>query len=116
MLVTLVLFGGGIVGFSLSPTIWIGSVFLAIAGFGYLASNTSATTRLLLDVGEHQHGRIMALWSVAFLGLRPFASLADGAIGDAFGVRAAGVCLALPVLVAAVAILVWERRRIRSPA
>ena len=32
----------------------------------------------------------MALWSVAFLGLRPIASLTDGAIAGAFGVRAAG--------------------------
>ena len=41
----------------------------------------------------------MALWSVAFIGLRPLASLADGAIADTLGVRAAGVCLALSVLV-----------------
>ena len=32
----------------------------------------------------------MALWSVAFLGLRPVASLTDGAIAGAFGVRPAG--------------------------
>ena len=104
MLVTLTMLGGGIIGFSLSPTMWIGAVFLAIAGFGYLASNTAATTRLQLGVEEHQWGRIMALWSVAFLGLRPFASLADGAIGDAFGVRTAGVCLAVPALCGAAAI------------
>jgi hypothetical protein len=39
----------------------------------------------------------MALWSVAFLGLRPVASLV-GAIAGAFGVRVAGVVLALPAL------------------
>jgi hypothetical protein len=38
----------------------------------------------------------MALWSVAFLGLRPVASLLDGAIAGAFGVRVATVCLAVP--------------------
>ena len=70
------------------------SLFLAVAGFGYLASNTSATSRLQLEVAEHQRGRIMALWSVAFLGLRPIASLTDGAIAGAFGVRAPGVVLA----------------------
>ena len=48
----------------------------------------------------------MALWGVAFLGLRPIASLADGGIGDVFGVRAAGVCLALPCALGAAAILV----------
>ena len=39
--------------------------------------------------------------ALAFLGLRPFASLLDGAIASAFGVRAAGVVLSLPALVAA---------------
>ena len=51
----------------------------------------------------------MALWSVAFLGLRPVASLADGAIAGAFGVRVAGVVLALPAFVAAV--LIYRRVR-----
>jgi hypothetical protein len=51
----------------------------------------------------------MALWSVAFLGLRPIASLADGAIAGAFGVRAAGVSLAVPALAAAGAIYLLQR-------
>jgi hypothetical protein len=53
----------------------------------------------------------MALWSVAFLGLRPIASLADGAIAGAFGVRAAGVVLAVPVLAAATSIYFLQRHQ-----
>ena len=87
----------------------LGYLFLVVAGFGYLASNTAATSRLQLDVAENQRGRIMALWSVAFLGLRPIASLLDGAISGAFGVRAAGVVLALPVLVIAAGIYFLQR-------
>jgi MFS family permease len=111
LMATLALAGIGIGGFALSPSIWIGFAFLAVAGFGYLSSNTAATTRLQLDVAPHQRGRIMALWSVAFLGLRPLASLVDGGIADVFGVRAAGVVLAVPALLAAAAILVVDRRR-----
>ena len=51
----------------------------------------------------------MALWSVAFLGLRPIASLTDGAIAGAFGVRAAGVVLAVPALAARRAIYFLQR-------
>jgi MFS family permease len=109
MLATLLLLAGGVVGFSLTPTIWIGFGLLVVAGFGYLASNTSATSRLQLEVADHQRGRIMALWSVAFLGLRPLASLADGAIAGAFGVRAAGVVLAAPALSGAVAVYFLQR-------
>jgi MFS family permease len=98
MVATLAVLGLGVIGFSISQWLALGFVFLALAGFGYLASNTHATTRLQLEVEESQRGRIMALWSVAFLGLRPVASLVDGAIAGAFGVRVAGVVLALPAL------------------
>lgn len=116
MTMTLAGLGAGIVGFALSPTIWLGLAFLAVAGFGYLASNTSATSRLQLDVAEHHRGRIMALWSVAFLGLRPAASLLDGALAEAFGVRTAGVVLALPAFACAAAIVALPRLAGYRPA
>jgi len=114
MAVTLSLLGFGIVGFSVSP--WLPPAFalLVIAGFGYLASNTSATSRLQLEVEDTQRGRVMALWSVAFLGLRPFASIVDGTIAGAFGVRVAGVCLALPALAGAATVVVATRKRLHS--
>jgi MFS family permease len=101
MALTLAALGTGIALFSLTPWLPVGFAFLALAGFGYLSSNTAATTRLQLGVAPQHRGRIMALWSIAFLGLRPVASLTDGAIAGAFGVRAAGVVLALPALLAA---------------
>jgi MFS family permease len=107
---TLLLLSAGIIAFSLSPSLLVAAPFLLIAGFGYLASNARATTQLQLEVDETQRGRVMALWSVAFLGLRPFASLVDGALAAAVGVRFAGVVLALPALLAAVLIA----RRIRA--
>jgi MFS family permease len=106
MALTLFMLGAGVAAFSLCPWLPLGFVLLFGAGFGYLASNTSATTRLQLGVEEWQRGRMMALWSVAFLGLRPFASLLDGAIAHAWSVRAAGVVLAMPALVAAAAVAV----------
>jgi MFS family permease len=112
MAAALVVFAGGITGFSLSPWLWLGFCFLTVAGFGYLTSNTSATSQLLLGVDDSQRGRIMALWSVAFIGLRPIASLADGAIAATFGVRVAGVCLAMPCALAALALLRLDRRQL----
>jgi MFS family permease len=98
MFATLLMLGGGMVAFSLSPALVLGLPLLFVAGFGYLASNAHATSRLQLGVEPWERGRIMALWSVAFLGLRPFASIIDGAIAGVFGVRTAGVVLALPAL------------------
>src|SRR5204862_6388059 len=90
--------------FSLAPGLPVALVALFVAGFGYLASNTSATGRLQLEVAESQRGRIMALWGIAFLGVRPLASLVDGAIASSAGVRTAGVVLALPALTVALVI------------
>jgi MFS family permease len=109
MAATLVVMSVGIAGFSVSPTIWIGFAFLAVGGFGYLMTNTAATSQLLLGVDDSQRGRIMALWSVAFIGLRPIASLVDGGIASTFGVRAAGVTLALPTLLIAAALTFLRR-------
>jgi MFS family permease len=113
---TLSLLGLGVVAFSLSPWLSLGFLFLFVAGLGYLASNTSATTRLQLGVSEAQRGRIMALWGVAFLGLRPIASIADGAIASAAGVRAAGVILALPALAGAAVLVAISARQAPSQA
>jgi MFS family permease len=116
MFSTLLLLGGGLVAFSLSPWLELALPFLFVAGFGYLASNTHATARLQLGVEPWERGRIMALWSVAFLGLRPFASILDGAIAAAFGVRVAGIVLALPALGCAVWMAVRARTRGWGPA
>jgi MFS family permease len=106
--VTLTLMGSGVVAFSVLPFFPLALACLFVAGFGYLASNTAATSFLQLGVTESQRGRIMALWSIAFLGLRPFASLVDGAIASSFGVRVAGVALSLPALVAAGLLARWR--------
>jgi hypothetical protein len=114
LVATLALLGLGMVAFSLCTWLVVAFVPLFFAGFGYLASNTAATTRLQLGVRESQRGRIMALWSIAFLGMRPFASLVDGAVASAFGVRVAGVVLALPALGCAAAIAVSARARVHA--
>ncbi len=110
MAMTLAFAGGGVMLFALTPWFPLALVFLAFAGLGYLLSNTAATSRLQLSVAENQRGRIMALWSIAFLGIRPIASLVDGAIAGTFGVRTAGVVMPLPLLLGAVLVARSARR------
>jgi hypothetical protein len=107
---TLLLMAVSVIAYCLTPWMLLAFVPLFTAGFGYLSSNTAATARLQLGVAEVYRGRIMALWSIAFLGLRPFASIVDGALAAAFGVRVAGIVLALPALVLALLIYRTIRR------
>jgi MFS family permease len=101
------MFGSAVIVYSLSPSMWVALPFLFVAGVGYLSVNARVTTQLQLGVDEGHQGRIMALWAVAFVGVRPFASLSAGAIADVVSVRLAGVVLALPLIV--VAALLWRR-------
>lgn len=105
------LMGAGLLGFGLMPSLWLGAACLAVSGFGYLAGQTRATTLLQLEVDDRQRGRVMALWSVAFLGSRPFASLIDGGVARLAGVRATTILFAMPVLAAAGVVLVGHKPR-----
>jgi MFS family permease len=115
MAVTVGLLGAGIAAVGATPWLPLAFLVLAVAGFGYLSSNTSATARLQLAVAENQRGRIMALWSIAFLGVRPIASICDGALSGAFGVRPAAAVMALPALLAA-GVLARSRASSAGPA
>ena len=114
--VTLTMLAACLAAFSLLPNLTWALPVLFLGGVAYLASNTSATVQLQLSVEEHERGRVMALWNIAFLGLRPFASLADGGIASAFGVRAAGVALTVPALLAALLLAASLRRPAWLPA
>ena len=101
--------GVGTLLYALAPTIELSALGMLIAGYGYLTSSTTTTAALQLGVDPSQRGRIMAIWSVAFVGVRPFSALLDGGIASGFGLRAAGVVFALPALVMA-GLLLWRRR------
>ena len=57
----------------------------------------------------------MAIWSVAFIGIRPLASLADGAIAAWWGVGPATLVMATPAAVAVFVSLALGRRRQAVP-
>ena len=107
---TLALFGTGMIAFALSPAFGVGLAALVAAGAGYLSSQTRVTTLLQLEVSDAERGRVMALWSVAFLGTRPIASLVDGGLATALGPRWATLLMALPALVAAAAMTMGPGR------
>jgi MFS family permease len=107
---------GGMVALGLSSAVWFGLIALFVSGFGFLTATTSATTAVQLEVEDSKRGRVMALWSVAFLGVRPFGSLVDGAVASAVGLRAAACLMAVPAAVVSVMMLVMVMRRTQRTA
>lgn len=89
----------GVVGFgatalglgTLGVARWValGMVGFALAGAGFMLATTALNTRIQRRVPDDLRGRVMALWSVAFLGSRPVAAAVNGLIADWFSVAAA---------------------------
>ena len=76
-------------------------VGLGIAGVGMPLSLNAYTTIVQDGLPDGMRGRVMALWSMAFIGSRPLAATLDGAVADAAGVRVALVTAAVLILVGA---------------
>jgi MFS family permease len=93
--------GGGMILVGLAPVMEIALLGMAISGAGFIAGITRSTARLQIEVPDAQRGRVMALWSVAFIGTRPIAALVSGVVAEFAGARVATIVLALPVLIAA---------------
>jgi MFS family permease len=104
------LMGLAMLGFAVSPSLPLALVALFCGGYGFMVTNTGATTALALEAAPEQRGRVMALWSLCFLGTRPAASLTDGALASTVGLREAAVVMTLPVLAAGAAMAVLRRR------
>lgn len=87
--------GLGIAAAAPLPAVALGG--FAISGMGSMFGLTGFTSLLHRRIPDHLRGRVMALWSLAFLGTRPIAALVDGAAADAVGPRLA---MAFAVMVA----------------
>lgn len=80
-----VIVGAGMIGFSLSRTLWISLLSLAIIGFGMITHMASCNTILQTIVPNRVRGRVMSFYTMAFLGMTPFGSLLGGALAARVG-------------------------------
>ncbi len=77
----------GLTAAAVAPVAAAMVVGFALTGAGFVLALTGFTSVLQRRIPDELRGRIMALWSVAFLGNRPFAAALDGAAADLVGVR-----------------------------
>lgn len=85
-----------------SQRVWLALPLLVIIGFGILVTSVSVNMILQTIVDDDKRGRVMSLYTAAFLGIAPFGSLAAGAVADVIGVAATltagGLCCAAGAL------------------
>jgi MFS family permease len=79
------LYGLTLVGFALSTNLPLSIVLLFASGAGYMTAIAASNTLIQTLVEEHLRGRVMAFYTMAFLGTMPVGSLAAGAIAERIG-------------------------------
>jgi MFS family permease len=93
------LFGVGLIGFSLSDKVWLSVPILSLTGFAMMVQMAASNTLLQTIVEEDKRGRVMSLYTLAFLGMVPLGSQLAGSVAHALGapvsVRLGGGCCCL---------------------
>jgi len=78
-------FGTGLITFSLSRSFVLSMVLLVVAGGGFMVQMASSNTLLQTMVQEEMRGRVMSFYAMAFTGTTPFGSLLGGFLADRIG-------------------------------
>ncbi|MDA8292680.1 MAG: MFS transporter, partial [Actinomycetota bacterium] len=81
------IFGGAILLASLAPDIGAEIVALVLVGYGSVSFLARSNSTLQLEAAPAMRGRVMALWSVAFMGSTPVGGPLIGWVTDLGGAR-----------------------------
>jgi len=105
MVIATVSFGVALVVFGASRALWLALLALPVAGAGFMVEMASTNTILQTITEERLRGRVMAFYTLAFLGTAPIGSLLAGVVANRIGAPAtivAGgvVCIAAGVWLA----------------
>jgi MFS family permease len=100
-------FGACLAVFALSHWFWLSLVMLIPAGFAMMTQMACSNTLIQTMVPDHLRGRVMALYSVMFMGMAPFGAFLAGALAEKIGAPATVAIGALGCVGAA---LVYELR------
>jgi MFS family permease len=79
------IFGIGMISFSLSHALWLSLSLSLFTGFGMMVHMASSNTILQTMVDDDKRGRVMSLYTMAFMGMAPFGSLVGGSLAGRIG-------------------------------
>ena len=105
--------GCALIAFAVTRWYPLSLALMAVAGFGILAVTVSVNMILQAAVEDRMRGRIMSLYTAAFLGVAPLGGLVAGAVADRIG---AAHTLLLGGACCALAGLALARARVRLDA
>jgi MFS family permease len=78
-------FGASLILFSMSHWFWLSVLLILPAGFALILQMASSNTLIQTMVPDELRGRVMAVYSMMFMGMAPFGALLSGAIAQHVG-------------------------------
>ena len=108
-------FGTSLILFSLSRSFWLSAILLVPAGFSVMIEMASSNTLLQSLAPDAMRGRVMAVYSMMFIGMAPFGSLLAGALAHRIGAPGTVAVGGLACIVAA-AVFAVHLRTLRHEA
>ena len=85
--ISALLFGISLLAVSLMPTLATATMFMIVVGVFSISFTSMANTILQLEAAPHMRGRVMSLWTMAFLGSTPIGAPIIGWVGEHMGAR-----------------------------
>jgi MFS family permease len=78
-------FGVALIAFSFSRSFWLSALFLVPVGLTMMVQMASTNTLIQAMVPDQLRGRVIALYSMMFMGMAPFGAFFAGAIAQKIG-------------------------------
>ena len=78
-------FGASLILFAFSRNLWLSVLLLLPVGFCMMLQMASSNTLIQTMVPDHLRGRVMAVYSMMFMGMAPFGAFFAGALADRLG-------------------------------
>ena len=78
-------FGAALILFSFSRKLWLSAVMLIPVGLAIMIQMASSNTLVQSMVPDHLRGRVMAVYSMMFMGMAPFGALLAGSVAHKIG-------------------------------
>jgi MFS family permease len=79
------LFGCGLVAVSFSHFFWLSMILMVVTGLGMMLQMAASNTMIQTIVDDDKRGRVMSIYTMAFMGVAPFGSFIAGSMAKIMG-------------------------------
>lgn len=112
--VAAITFGVSLMAFSFARDFWVAVVLILPTAFSLMLQGSATNISVQMNIDDRMRGRVMAYYTMSFLGMMPFGSLAAGFVAHWIGVPLTLTMGGLVCLLGGLAALWFRRRRDRT--